>query len=192
MDYFELTAALVGLVSIVLQIRQSLWYWPVSILMTILYMVVFFEYTLYAEMLLQVYYFSMCLYGWRCGQAGAHAAAEKKTLPVSRIAPGKWLGVMASTVLLFLVLGAFMHCFTNSDVPWIDSLATALSFVATWMLARKKIENWLFWIVADVLSIGLYWYKAMYPTLALFIVLVVLAFVGYFRWRKDLVGEVAG
>lgn len=84
-----------------------------------------------------------------------------------------------------------MHCFTNSDVPWIDSLATALSFVATWMLARKKIENWLFWIVADVLSIGLYWYKAMYPTLALFIVLVVLAFVGYFRWRKDL-GEVAG
>ena len=109
-------------------------------------------------MLLQVYYFSMCLYGWRCWQAGAHAAAEKKTLPVSRIAPGKWLGVMASTVLLFLVLGAFMHCFTNSDVPWIDSLATALSFVATWMLARKKIENWLFWIVADVLSIGLYCY----------------------------------
>ena len=94
--------------------------------------------------------------------------------------------VLAIILLLFVTLGALMSRFTNNDAPWIDALVTAISFVATWLLARKKLENWLLWIVANLLSMGLYWHKAMYPTLVLFIVLVVLAFVGHQRWRREL------
>ena len=183
MNYFELLAATLGLVSITLQIRQSLWYWPVSIVMTAMYIAVYIDQTLYAEMLLQIYFLLMCLYGWWSWKCGGK---QKSELVVSRLSAGKWPPVLAIILLLFVTLGALMSRFTNNDAPWIDALVTAISFVATWLLARKKLENWLLWIVANLLSIGLYWHKAMYPTLVLFIVLVVLAFVGHQRWRREL------
>ena len=183
MNYFELLAATLGLVSITMQIRQSLWYWPVSIAMTAMYIAVYIDQTLYAETLLQVYFLLMCLYGWWSWKRGGEQNAE---LAVSRLSAGKWPLVLTVILLLFVTLGALMSRFTNNDAPWIDALVTAISFVATWLLARKKLENWLLWIVANLLSIGLYWHKAMYPTLVLFIVLVVLAFVGHQRWRREL------
>ena len=183
LNHFELLAATLGLVSITLQIRQSLWYWPVSIVMTAMYIAVYIDQTLYAEMLLQIYFLLMCLYGWWSWKCGGK---QKSELVVSRLSAGKWPPVLAIILLLFVTLGALMSRFTNNDAPWIDALVTAISFVATWLLARKKLENWLLWIVANLLSIGLYWHKAMYPTLVLFIVLVVLAFVGHQRWRREL------
>ena len=183
LNHFELLAATLGLVSITLQIRQSLWYWPVSIVMTAMYIAVYIDQTLYAEMLLQIYFLLMCLYGWWSWKCGGK---QKSELVVSRLSAGKWPPVLAIILLLFVTLGALMSRFTNNDAPWIDALVTAISFVATWLLARKKLENWLLWIIANLLSIGLYWHKAMYPTLVLFIVLVVLAFVGHQRWRREL------
>jgi nicotinamide mononucleotide transporter len=75
---------------------------------------------------------------------------------------------------------------TDSPVPYLDAVSTSLSIVATWMLARKILENWLLWIVADLISTGLYIYKGLWPTTVLFLVYTVLAVVGYFQWKRSL------
>ena len=89
-------------------------------------------------------------------------------------------------VALFFIIAWFLIQFTNSDLPYWDSFTTSLSFVATWMLARKKIENWLVWIVVDAASVGIYIYKDLYPTAILFFCLTLLAIVGYRKWKLDL------
>lgn len=184
-NWFELTAALLGLISIVLQIKQNAWYWAICIAMVSMYIAVYIDYRLYADMLLQIYYLIMSLYGWWSWKFGG--SSNSKSLKVSKTPARFWPLMIFVTILMFVLLGLFMSHFTNSDVPWVDSLVTAISFTATWMLARKKIENWILWIIADSISIGLYYYKGMYPTLVLFIVLTILAFVGYHQWKKDIV-----
>lgn len=184
-NWFELTAALLGLISIVLQIKQNAWYWAISIAMVSMYIAVYIDYRLYADMLLQIYYLIMSLYGWWSWKFGG--SSNSKSLKVSKTPVQFWPLIIFVSMLMFVLLGLFMSHFTNSDVPWVDSLVTAISFTATWMLARKKIENWILWIIADSISIGLYYYKGMYPTLVLFIVLTILAFVGYHQWKKDIV-----
>jgi nicotinamide mononucleotide transporter len=100
---------------------------------------------------------------------------------------GNMTGVLSGiTIVLFFFIAWILVSFTNSDLPYWDSFTTALSFVATWMLARKVLENWLIWIVVDAVSVGIYIYKGLYPTAVLFIFLTLLAFVGYRKWKKDL------
>jgi len=79
--------------------------------------------------------------------------------------------------------------YTDTQVPYWDGLTTALSIVATWMLARKKIEHWLVWVVVDAISMGLFIFKELYPTTLLFLVYTVLAVYGYAEWKKELVPE---
>jgi nicotinamide mononucleotide transporter len=90
------------------------------------------------------------------------------------------------TLLIFLFLIFILKRFTDSTVPVMDSLTTALSITATWMLAKKYIEHWLIWIFVDFFSAGLYVYKNLWPTVVLFIVYAVMAIVGYLEWKKDL------
>jgi len=97
------------------------------------------------------------------------------------------MGVLMVVVLfLFFFITWILITFTNSDLPYWDSFTTSLSFVATWMLARKILENWLIWIIVDAVSVGIYVYKDLYPTAGLFLFLTILAFVGYTKWKKDL------
>lgn len=186
-NWFELVAATLGLFSIVLQIKQNSWYWLICIAMVSMYIAVYIDYRLYADMLLQIYYLFMSLYGWWSWKFGGSKNTKSKSLKVTQTPLRFWPFIVLINLVLFVLLGLFMSRFTNSDVPWIDSFVTAVSFIATWLLARKKIENWILWIIADSISIGLYFYKGMYPTLVLFIVLTILAFVGYHQWKKDIV-----
>jgi nicotinamide mononucleotide transporter len=87
---------------------------------------------------------------------------------------------------LFAGLYFLLLLYTDSDVPFTDAFVTALSFVATWMLARKKLENWLVWIVADAVSVGLYLYKELYATAIFYSVLTLVAIAGYFKWKKSI------
>ncbi len=186
-NYIELTAAVLGLLAIYLQIKQNVWYWSVSIVMVSMYIYVYIKSTLYADMSLQVYYLVISFYGWYNWLFGGRKqTGEKRELPVSRLSRKMipWLLVIA--VALFFGIAYILIHFTDSDVPYWDSFTTSLSFIATWMLAKKYIENWLVWIVVDAVSIGIYIYKELYPTTVLFFILTVFAFVGYFAWLKDL------
>jgi nicotinamide mononucleotide transporter len=184
--YIEIIAMLLGLVSIVLQIRQSLWLWPVNIVMTSLYIIVFLNAKFYADMSLQVYYVIMSIYGWIYWFTGRKKLRNRKKLPIKPSSKSLWpiLGIIS--VLLFAGISYILVNFTDSPVPYGDAFTTALSFIATWMLARKLIEHWIIWIVVDAVSVGLYFYKGLYPTMILFIVLTILAFKGYKEWKNEM------
>jgi len=183
---FELFAAALGFVAIYLQIKQNVWYWMVSIVMVSMYIYIYIDAKLYADMSLQVYYLVISFYGWYMWLFGKTVDHHKTALPVSKTPQkqGYLLGIIS--IALFFLIAWFLIQFTNSDLPYWDSFTTSLSFVATWMLARKKIENWLIWIIVDAVSVGIYIYKALYPTAVLFLFLTILAWVGYKQWQKDL------
>ncbi|MCF8332335.1 MAG: nicotinamide riboside transporter PnuC [Bacteroidales bacterium] len=185
-NYIELLAMALGLVSIVLQIKQNLWLWPVNIVMTSLYIIVFLNAKFYADMTLQIYYVIMSIYGWIYWYTGRKKLKHRKKLPIKRTGSSLWPVLAILSVLLFIGISYILVNFTDSPVPYGDAFTTALSFVATWMLARKLIEHWIIWIVVDAVSVGLYIYKGLYPTMVLFIVLTVLAFKGYFEWKNEM------
>lgn len=187
--YFEIIAAGLGFIAIFLQIKQNVWYWLVSIVMVSMYIYIYIDARLYADMSLQVYYLIISFYGWYMWLYGKKVNDHKTQLSVSTISQNLIAILTIISIVLFFIIAWILLQFTNSDLPYWDSFTTSLSFVATWMLARKKIENWLIWIVVDAVSVGIYIYKELYPTAVLFLFLTVLAYVGYTKWKKDLIME---
>ena len=183
--WVEIAGAVTGLFAIYFQIKQMVVFWPISLVNVLLYIVVYYNSRLYAEVSLQFYYLVVSIYGWYYWSK-ADSVTGKKSRPVS---------VCSVSLLVYLgiiFLGSFagmaflLKQYTNTDVPYVDAFITSLSFIATWLLAKKKIENWIVWIVADAVSVGVYFYKELYATIVLFSVLTILAFVGYYQWKKDL------
>ncbi|MFO7790923.1 MAG: nicotinamide riboside transporter PnuC [Bacteroidales bacterium] len=188
-NYFELIAAALGVFSIFLQIRQKPAYWLVALIMVSMYIWVYYQSKFYADMSLQVYYLVVSIYGWLHWVFGKNKRKKQdgeKKLPVARLSGKEWWWSIMGSVVAFFVIWYILKNYTDSPVPVGDAFTTALSFVATWMLARKIIENWLFWIVVDLVSTGLYIYKGLYPTAVLFLFLTVMAVIGYKAWKKDL------
>ncbi len=185
-NWFELTAAALGLVCIVLQIKQKAIYWIISMIMVGMYIWIYYLEVLYADLLLQLYYLGVSVYGFWTWTAGSAHHREKNALRVSSTSLRNWIWLLVFMVLSFVFLGFILDQYTMSVVPWMDAFVTSVSFAATWMLARKKIENWLLWIIADAVSCYMYYIKQMYPTLLLFVVLTVLAYIGYTQWKKEL------
>ena len=188
MDFWiEVYACILGLIGIFLQIKQNPLYWLTSILMVILYIYVFYVSKFYADMAFQFYYLVVSIYGWVYWIGDKKKSIQKQRKLNVRILSRKELyySIMASFVFYVIIL-LILKYLTNSDVPYGDAFTTALSIVATFLLARKFIENWIFWIIVDSVSLSLYIYKGLYPTAILFFVLTVLAFVGYFKWKKYL------
>lgn len=183
-NYIELLGAILGFAYIFYSIRQSILTWPIGLLTSALYVVVFFVSKLYADMGLQLYYVAISIYGWYEWIRGDQAL-HIEPVKVSRI--NAKLAVILSVVsfLLFLVIWYILKKFTDSPVPMADGFATALSIVATWMLARKILEHWLVWIFVDAFSVGLFFYKQLYPTVVLFIVYTIMAYIGYREWKRD-------
>lgn len=186
MHWIEIIAASLGIIAIYFQIKVKPFYWVISLLVSSMYIIIYFLAKLYADMSMQFYYVGMSIYGLYVWLSGNNNS-DKKTIPISKIKDLKsWLLIALISALSFFIIGYILKNFTDSNVPWWDSFTTSLSFVATWMLARKKIENWLVWIVVDATSVALYIYKQLYPTTILFIILTLLAIVGYFQWKREL------
>jgi len=134
---------------------------------------------------LQVYYVFISLYGWYFWVKGNKTKSEKK-VPVKRTSTKLWIKLAGISVFLYIIILFILLNFTDSDVPYMDSITTALSIVATWMLARKYIEHWLMWIFIDAFSVGLYVYKGLWPTVILFIIYTAMAALGYIEWKRDI------
>jgi nicotinamide mononucleotide transporter len=180
----EVSGAVLGLVYIFLSIRQNILTWPVGLLTSALYIVVFFESKLYADMALQVYYVGVSIYGWYYWLKGN--PEKENDLPVSSIPRRFLVPLLSVSVMMFLIIALILKNYTDSPVPFWDAFITAFSLTATWMLARKYIENWLVWIVVDLISTGLYVAKGLWPTVILFAVYTVMATIGYVQWKKEL------
>ncbi|SHF83027.1 nicotinamide mononucleotide transporter [Mariniphaga anaerophila] len=187
-NIIELLGAILGLLYIFFSIRQHILTWPTGLFTSLLYTVVFFQSGFYADMGLQVYYVAISIYGWYFWLKGGakKQVADKAGVPVKRTPKQIMVVGLPVTALIYIALVLILTNFTDSTVPYLDSLTTALSITATWMLAKKYIEHWLIWIFVDLLSAGLYVYKGLWPTVVLFIVYTVMAVLGYVEWRKHL------
>lgn len=184
-NYIELLGTTAGLIYIVLSIKQKIWLWPVGIVNVTLYIYVFFVSKFYADMALQFFYLFISFFGW---YNWIHGKREENNthLPVAKINLKLGIILLFVSLIIFVIIAYVLVNFTDSEIPYWDAFTTAFSITATWMLARKIIEHWLIWIMVDLVSAGLYIFKGLYPTTFLFLVFTILAFVGYFEWRKNL------
>jgi len=185
MDWLELVAVVFGLACVSLTVRQSIWCWPTGLVMVSLYIIIFWRVKLYSDMGLQVIYVVLQLYGWWHWLHGDGAPKEGEQIPVERLTPQS----MATWVLVSLVgtvfLGWVMGSFTDAALPYWDAATTAMSLVAQYLMARKSLENWLFWIAVDILAVGIYAIKGLAPTAVLYAVFLGLSVAGWIAWKRS-------
>lgn len=179
----EIAAVIFSLAYLYFSIRQKILLWPMGMASAVLYMVVFFRSKFYADMALNGYYLVVSIYGWIHWRGGV--TGKGSTLAVSRINWSTALVLGMLSLAAFLGIGWILRNHTDSPIPYWDALTTALSFTATWMLARKILEHWILWVIVDAISMGLYLYRGLYPTLILFAVYTLMALIGYREWKKE-------
>ena len=186
-----LTTAL-GLAYIILEYHASIWLWAVGFAMQSLGIVLYYQKGLYADCGMEFYYLAMTVYGyfnWMRKKSSSSQGEKSESTPIT-----SWLsrphslreglGVGILTLLAWAALYTFLVTCTDSRVPLADSFTTALSFVGIWALARKYLEQWLIWIVVDVVTCGLYFYKDIPFKASLYALYVVIAIFGYRKWRR--------
>jgi len=147
------------------------------------YVYICFFAKLYADMGINFFYFIMSVYGW---YNWSRKDQDKKTIPISGMDSKEWILSISAFVVFFIVLSYSLTHFTDSNVPIWDSLTTAIFLVSMWLMAKKKIENWLGWIVGDIISIPLYAYKGLILTSLQFTIFLIIAVLGYLEWRRKL------
>ncbi len=187
-NYIELLGAIFGTIYIYFSIKQKILTWPTGLLTSILYVYVFFSSKFYADMSLQLYYVGISIYGWIYWIKGKKTVSTKK-VAVTQITKHTLLLLIPITATIYFIILQILLNYTDSPVPYMDSLTTAFSIVATWMLARKIIEHWIIWVFVDLFSAGLYIYKELWPTTILFVIYTGMAVLGYIQWKKDLQAE---
>lgn len=180
MTWIEIVATIFGLLCVWLTVRRNIWCWPTGLVMVLLYAVIFWNAKLYSDMLLQFVYVAMQVYGWRAWLKGG---PDDTPLLVSRLPASQRARWLAVGVVGAGALGGSMHAFTDASFPYLDAVATVGSLIAQWLMGRKVLESWLFWIFVDVVYIGLFLAKELYPTAILYAIFLVMATLGWFEWR---------
>lgn len=183
---WEILAVLFGIVSVYLSTREHIWSWPTALVNVSLYFVVFYEAKLYADMGLQVVYFGLSLYGWYEWLYGGENRTE---LHVSRTGATLGTKLLLIGIVSAFTLGTLLARFTDAALPYVDSATTSTSLVAQWMMTRKLLENWLVWVVVDVVYVGMFVFKHLYLTAGLYTVFLVLATMGYVQWKRSLLAR---
>lgn len=182
-NWLEVLAAAFGIWSVWLSTRQHLWAWPTAIINVVLYAVVFRAAKLYADMGLQVVYAVLSAYGWYHWK---HGGAHDSTLPVARASRREWLVLSALAAVAATGLARLLAATTDAALPVMDASLSVVSLAAQYMMTRKLIENWIVWIALDVVYIGMFEYKQLHVTAALYAVWLVLAVLGWRSWRESL------
>jgi nicotinamide mononucleotide transporter len=179
----ELFGVVTGFLCVALTVRQSIWCWPIGIASAIAYAVLFWTQRLYADAYLQLFFIGTSGYGWAWWLRGGpnHSRA-----PVSSLnAQQRWIWG-AATLFAVVTIGTVHARFTNADLPYWDALTSGTSVTAQLLMMRKKAECWPLWIGVDVLSVGIYVYKSLFPTAALYFLFLILAALGWLEWNQSL------
>ncbi len=165
--------------------RQVIWSWPISIAGIIIYIFVFYQSQLYGDSGLQLFYLFLSLYGWYLWMYGGNNETE---LRPSKTSAGQYFYTILFGVGGTILLG-YLLSKTDSDIPYGDAFTTAFGLIATWMLARKLLENWLYWIVIDITATGIYIFKGLYITSFQYFIFTILAVYGYLQWKRAMASE---
>ena len=187
----EIIGTIIGLTYLFLEYKASVWLWPVGILMSLFYVAIFFTNKFYADAAVYLYYIGANTYGllkWTASRRKQLSieSQNQKTMAITHVPKKQILPLALVSMALWILLFWILKTFTDSPIPIGDAFTTALSIVAMWMLAQKYLEQWMLWIVVNIVSTILYFWKGLYPTGMLFIVYVIVAVLGYFKWRKEM------
>lgn len=188
LPWLELIAMLLSLAYVILAAFGSLWCWPAAFISTALYTIIFYDVLLLMDSALNAYYLVMALYGYWAWQRKAptndsrNQSTNNTPLAIISWSTNKHLKMCFILSITTLVLGYIMANYTPASFPYLDTFTTVFAIFATYLVTQKVLENWLYWVVIDVISIYLYIEKDLMPTTVLFIIYVIIATFGYFKW----------
>ena len=187
LPWLELLAMLLSLAYVILVVKESLWCWPAAFISTALYTYIFYDVSLLMDSALNAYYLVMAIYGywqWSKAKQPGNAVNITTDLAIASWGLSLHIKICLSLSVLSIGLGYVMSNYTHADFAYLDTFTTVFSLFATYLVTQKVLENWLYWIVIDVVSIYLYIQKGLIPTTVLFIIMVGIAIYGYLKWLK--------
>ncbi len=180
---WEAIAVILAITYLVLAIRQNIWCWAAAAISTLIYLFIMFEARLYMESVLQLFYLAMAAYGWY--QWRRHGEQQQE-LQVTTWPLLYHVFAIGSVLLLVFVSGHLLTEYSDAAMPHVDSFTTFGAVIATFMVARKVLENWVYWFVIDAVSVGLYLSRGLLLTALLFVFYLVLIVLGYRSWRASM------
>ena len=175
----EWIATLSGFLCVFLAARQNILNWPISIISVSIYAYIFFQSKLYGDTILQLYFLLTAVYGWYYWST----SDAQDSRPIQVLTTRQMFTTVLLTLLLAVIIGSLLRFFTDTDVPYMDGFCTAVSFVAQFLMTRKVLQNWLMWVIVDILYIPLYVHKDLLLTAVLYIAFAIIAWNGYREWR---------
>ena len=181
----ELTAIIFGLLSVWYAKKDNIWVFPTGIINTIIYTYLLWKWSLLGDMMINFYYAVMSVYGWY------HWTRKKDDIfefPISRMNTyEKKVSIMLfiGTVIFVIAVYTFFDKFTHWT-SYVDTVVTGIFFVGMWLMARRKIENWILWIIGDIISIPMYFYKGYSFTSIQYLIFTIIAVFGYLEWKRTL------
>ena len=184
----EWLAVVLAIGYLLLAIRENIWCWFCAGVSTAIYIWLFFEARLYMESALNVFYFGMAIYGWAVWYSGRSGDEE---LPVSVWGRNVHAIAIASIVAASILSGYLLARYSDAAYPYVDSMTTFGAIWATFLVARKVLENWWYWLVIDAASIVIYWSRDLELTALLFVAYVVMIPFGLIAWRRSWRGQTA-
>jgi nicotinamide mononucleotide transporter len=183
----EIIAVITGLLCVYLAAVNNIWNWPFAIISVGIYIFIFFEAHLYADMGLQFYFMAMNIYGW---YYWSHKPATEQKTPVILIKKQEVIAAAIAVIIFTFILGSVLK-YTTASFPYLDSFCTACSLVAQYLLARKVLQNWLIWIFVDIIYVGVYTFKELHLTAIMYAIYISMALLGYLDWRKEYRKQIA-
>lgn len=180
MVFWDWIALLTGVLGVVLTIKQKIWCWPIALISVVISIVTFYKEHLYGDMFLNVFYFFSGIYGW------FYWNKRKEEMFVVSVMPVKFYLPLIAITVFQIVFYYYILSYFNSDKIIFDSVLTACSFTCTYMMTKKWIENWLFWLVIDSAYVVLYIMKDMHVYALLYLFFSVMVLFGYFKWKKQI------
>ncbi len=183
LQLWEILAVVLAIAYLVLAIRQNIWCWAAAAVSALLFLFVMYRANLYMQSALQLFYLGMAVYGWWQWRKGGDDSPELKVSTWSLRHHAMAIGLV---LLLVLISGELLSRNSDAALPHIDAFVTWGAIVATFMVARKVLENWIYWFVIDAVSVGLYLSRELVFTAALFVAYLVLIVIGYRTWRASM------
>jgi nicotinamide mononucleotide transporter len=182
--WLEMIAVFFGFLSVWYAKKENIWVYPTGIISTVIFVYLLWVYSLLGDMLINGYYSLLSVYGWWVWtrKEGGAPLAISRTTPKEK----KWSILFFAVTMLFVVVVYDYFDKFNVWTAYVDTLTTAIFFVGMWLMAKKKIENWTFWIIGDVISIPLYWYKGLIFTSFQYLIFTIIAILGYIEWKNRL------
>ena len=181
----EVTAIFFGLLSVWFAKKDNIWVFPTGIINTAIYVYLLWKWTLLGDMMINFYYVVMSIYGW---YHWTRKQDDVVVFPISKMTTAEKkqaIIIFILTILFVVVVYTFFNKFTHW-ISYVDTLVTGIFFVGMWLMAKRKIENWILWIIGDIISIPMYFFKGYSFTCLQYFIFTIIAIYGYIEWKKKL------